>query len=194
MQKQQKTHFGAREVEHSEKTQLVKQVFSAVAPSYDNMNQLMSFGLHNGWKQAMVREIIPGSLLDLASGTGDIVRLYQQKMHQMNRKEQIWATDINPEMLKAGRDKLINANVIAGLEFACANAESLPFASDSFDNCTIAFGIRNVTDIPLALSEMLRVLKPGGKCTILEFSHVQTPLVRDIYQAYSQHIIPQMGK
>jgi demethylmenaquinone methyltransferase/2-methoxy-6-polyprenyl-1,4-benzoquinol methylase len=188
------THFGYKSVDVAQKEPLVKGVFSSVASNYDLMNDVMSFGIHRAWKCQMLDLLTDPSkdLLDVAGGTADIALRYWQKTTIY--KPKIIACDINHDMLKAGRDKLINQNILAGIEFACGNAQSLPFSDMSFGYYTIAFGIRNVTHIDQALAEAYRVLKPGGKFVCLEFSSPTNQLVGKIYDLYSFNLIPLFGK
>jgi demethylmenaquinone methyltransferase/2-methoxy-6-polyprenyl-1,4-benzoquinol methylase len=186
------THFGYKTVPEDEKSLLVRKVFSSVATRYDVMNDLMSAGLHHLWKDAMVA-LLPstGKLLDVAGGTGDIAARYLKKTHAATP---VTICDINQEMLEAGRDRAIDRNQLHAIEWICGDAESLPFEDKTFDAYSIAFGIRNVTHIDKALGEAYRVLKPGGKFVCLEFSHVTVPLLASIYDQYSFHLIPKIGK
>jgi demethylmenaquinone methyltransferase/2-methoxy-6-polyprenyl-1,4-benzoquinol methylase len=194
MTEQQSVNFGFRKVDASSKAGLVGEVFSSVADSYDIMNDLMSLTLHRRWKKEFVGQLRPQSgekILDLASGTGDIAKLIIEKAPGCK----VITSDINYEMLKNGRDRFINENV--GLGSAApiiADAEKLPFQSKSFDAVTIAFGIRNVTNIENALSEAYRVLKTGGRFYCLEFSKVQGANLAKIYDFYSFKVIPRIGK
>jgi ubiquinone/menaquinone biosynthesis methyltransferase len=156
----------------------------------------MSLGLHSLWKKKMLAELtnLNGTLLDVAGGTGDISTLYYNKAKSHNRTPTIILTDINLAMLNIARDKLINNNILAGINLICSDAEKLPFPSMHFDYYTIAFGIRNVTHIEAALAEAYRVLKPGGKFICLEFSQVDNPALAKLYDFYSFKVIPQMGK
>jgi demethylmenaquinone methyltransferase/2-methoxy-6-polyprenyl-1,4-benzoquinol methylase len=184
----QKTHFGFKEVEVSEKEPLVQEIFTNVASKYDIMNDFMSLGIHKLWKNEMMKEIAPADhevLLDLAGGTGDIAARYIAK-----GGKKVIVSDLNEEMLKEGKKKLNNPKI----SWVQANAEQLPFEDDSFDYCTISFGIRNVTNIQKALHEVYRILKPGGKFVCLEFSNVEAPIVKQIYDFYSFKIIPNIGK
>lgn len=189
-----KTHFGYREVPTEDKASLVGEVFRSVAPKYDIMNDLMSFGLHRLWKrftlqQAAVRE--GQHVLDVASGTGDLAKAFAQRV---GRSGKVIMTDINEAMLSVGRDRMTDAGIVGNIEFVLANAECLPFAENDFDLVTIAFGLRNVTDKAAALRSMYRVLKPGGKLLVLEFSQATHPLLQKIYDAYSFNVIPKMGE
>lgn len=185
-----KVKFGFKEVSDTDKQTLVSQVFSSVAHKYDVMNDVMSLGVHRLWKARLIDELQPNkSLLDMASGTGDIAKLYYNKCTNPD----ITLCDINQDMLQVGRDKLIDSNIYQGLKFTCCNAESLPFDDFSFDYYTIAFGIRNVTNISNALQEAYRVLKPGGKIIVLEFAKINNKNLAKIYDFYSMNIIPQLG-
>ena len=172
---QQQTHFGFQEVPWARKRALVSQVFDSVAQRYDVMNDFMSMGVHRLWKRFFVEfaQIQPNmQVLDLASGTADIAGLIANQLGPSGR---VVASDINVNMLRLGRDKLINRGQVALATYCIANAEELPFADKSFDRVTIGFGLRNVTDKQQALREMRRVLKPGGQALILEFSKVKQP-------------------
>jgi len=185
------TDFGYREVSPEEKTQLVGRVFSSVARRYDLMNDLMSLGIHRLWKRHFVAScgIHSGQkLLDLAGGTGDIARLAH------GRGAEVCVADINYDMLTVGRSRMDAIGLVRGLDWLQVNAETLPFVSDHFDHLTIAFGLRNVTWREKALSEMYRVLKPGGRVHILEFSKVGLPALAKIYDAWSFEVLPRLGQ
>ncbi|MFG1410864.1 bifunctional demethylmenaquinone methyltransferase/2-methoxy-6-polyprenyl-1,4-benzoquinol methylase UbiE [Xanthobacter sp. VTT E-85241] len=196
-QDQPDTHFGYRTVPLDEKQTLVDEVFHKVARRYDIMNDFMSGGLHRAWKDAMVSKVRPPQgarafrLLDLAGGTGDVSF---RVVGAGGAGTQAVVADINREMLAVGRERAEKRSLSDRVEFVDANAESLPFADASFDAVTIAFGIRNVPRIPLALSEMKRVLKPGGRALVLEFSRVDVPLLDKIYDFYSFRVIPELGR
>ena len=185
------THFGYQQVPEGEKARRVGDVFKSVAPSYDVMNDLMSLGLHRVWKRfalemSGVRE---GSrVLDVASGSGDLAAAFAKRVGPSG---EVWMTDINAAMLSVGRDKLIDAGVFAPL--ALCDAEKLPFASNTFDCVSVAFGLRNMTHKEAALAEMTRVTRPGGRVIVLEFSRPWKPLAR-AYDAYSFTILPALGK
>lgn len=186
------THFGFTQVPRSEKAQRVGQVFSSVANRYDVMNDLMSFGLHRLWKRFAIElcHVRAGQrILDLAGGTGDLAR---QLAALTGAEGQVVLGDINREMLSVGRERLLNEGVL--VNFAQMNAECLPFPDNSFDLITIAFGLRNVTDKDAALSSMYRILKPGGRLLVLEFSHVQVAPLKPLYDFYSFRVLPFMGK
>ena len=184
--------FGYERVTPEEKTTRVRGVFDSVAPSYDLMNDLMSGGLHRLWKRFALLQtgLRPGQrALDVASGTGD---LGAGLARQVGKEGLAVLTDINREMLSRGRDRLIDKGLGAQAAFAIANAESLPFADGSFDCVTIGFGLRNVTDKAAALASMRRVLRPGGRLLVLEFSRPR-PEIRAAYDAYSFNVLPRLG-
>ncbi len=188
------THFGYREVKVGEKASLVRQVFDSVAGKYDLMNDLMSLGVHRIWKRYFVAAsgVEPGQrVLDLAGGTGDIAALLSQRV---GAGGSVVLSDINAAMLDVGRQRLEDRGLVGNIEYCLANAESLPFRNGEFDAVTIAFGLRNVTDQPAALREMLRVLKPGGRALILEFSRVEAEGLKKLYDGYSFGILPKLGK
>ena len=185
------THFGFQQVSEGEKSARVREVFKSVAPSYDVMNDLMSGGMHRLWKRFTVdlANVKPGEkVLDVASGSGDLAMAFARLV---GARGQVWQTDINEAMLKVGRDRLINSGL--SLPAALCDAEKLPFASESFDLVSVAFGLRNMTHKDVALAEMARVLKPGGRLLVLEFSKVHTSLTK-AYDAYSFNILPLLGK
>ena len=194
-QEQQKTtHFGYREVPLREKTGLVREVFESVAGKYDLMNDLMSLGVHRAWKQdfAAYSGVLPGDrVLDLAGGTGDIAALMSKRV---GGSGQVVLTDINEAMLDVGRRRLDDKGIVHNVTYALVNAEALPFGESEFDAVTIAFGLRNVTDKDAALREMHRVLKPGGRALILEFSEVQPELLNKAYDTWSFGVLPVLGK
>ncbi|MGH8235301.1 MAG: bifunctional demethylmenaquinone methyltransferase/2-methoxy-6-polyprenyl-1,4-benzoquinol methylase UbiE [Rhodanobacteraceae bacterium] len=188
------THFGYREVPVAEKKKLVGEVFSSVAGKYDVMNDLMSFGIHRLWKRHFIATsgVRPGDrVLDLAGGTGDIAALL---LPRVGKAGEIVIGDINAAMLGAGRDRLLDRGLLEGLRWAQLNAEELPFPDNSFDAVTIAFGLRNVTDKGNALAEMHRVLKPGGRALILEFSRVNQEWLKPLYDFHSFRVLPRIGK
>ena len=184
------THFGFQSVDPAEKAQRVRGVFDSVAPKYDLMNDLMSMGLHRAWKAytVMVANVREGSqVLDIAGGTGDLALAFAKKVGSTGR---VVHTDINEAMLRTGRDRLLDAGVC--LPTLVCDAEKLPFPSDHFDVVSVAFGLRNMTDKDAALKEMNRVLKPGGKLLVLEFSKVAKPLEK-AYDWYSFNVLPKLG-
>jgi demethylmenaquinone methyltransferase/2-methoxy-6-polyprenyl-1,4-benzoquinol methylase len=168
-----KTHFGYEQVDETSKAGKVREVFRSVAPSYDVMNDLMSAGMHRLWKRFTVNlaAVRPGQrVLDVASGSGDLAKAFAELAGPQG---QVWQTDINAAMLGVGRDRLVNAGLL--LPALQCDAEKLPFPDDYFDLTTVAFGLRNMTHKDRALAEMTRVLKPGGKLIVLEFSKVAAP-------------------
>ncbi|MBX3588533.1 MAG: bifunctional demethylmenaquinone methyltransferase/2-methoxy-6-polyprenyl-1,4-benzoquinol methylase UbiE [Ramlibacter sp.] len=185
------THFGFESVEERDKARRVRGVFDSVAPRYDVMNDLMSMGLHRAWKAytVMVANLREGSrVLDIAGGTGDLALAFARKV---GASGQVVHTDINEAMLRTGRDRLLDAGV--ALPTLVCDAEKLPFDEASFDVVSVAFGLRNMTDKDAALAEMNRVLKPGGKLLVLEFSRVAKPLEK-AYDWYSFNVLPRLGK
>ncbi|GAB4199668.1 MAG: bifunctional demethylmenaquinone methyltransferase/2-methoxy-6-polyprenyl-1,4-benzoquinol methylase UbiE [Wenzhouxiangellaceae bacterium] len=188
------THFGYREVAASEKNRLVRGVFDSVASRYDLMNDLMSGGIHRLWKRHFIATsgIRSGSrVLDLAGGTGDIARLLHRRVGEQGR---VLLSDINPNMLAIGRQRMEDSGIVRGMDYLLVNAEAIPLPDRSVDAITIAFGLRNVTDKPRALREMQRVLRPGGRALILEFSQVRSALLSQLYDAYSFKILPRLGQ
>ncbi len=184
------THFGYEQVPEHEKVHKVAGVFHSVAANYDVMNDLMSAGLHRLWKAFTVAQagIRPGfRVLDIAAGTGDLTRAFARKAGPTG---EVWHTDINESMLRAGRDRLINEGFL--LPSLICDAERLPFPDNYFDRVSVAFGLRNMTHKDVALAEMRRVLKPGGKLLVLEFSKV-TPLLQKPYDIYSFKVLPWLG-
>ena len=185
------THFGYESVDERDKARRVRGVFDSVAPSYDLMNDLMSLGLHRLWKAytVMVADLHEGDrVLDIAAGTGDLALAFARRVGASGR---VVHTDINEAMLRGGRDRLIDAGVV--LPTLVCDAEQLPFADASFDRVSVAFGLRNMTHKDLALREMQRVLRPGGKLLVLEFSKVAKPLTR-AYDWYSFQVLPRLGR
>jgi demethylmenaquinone methyltransferase / 2-methoxy-6-polyprenyl-1,4-benzoquinol methylase len=184
------THFGFKTVDENEKAKQVRGVFDSVASKYDVMNDLMSAGLHRGWKAytVLVSGAAAGSrVLDVAGGTGDLALAFAKKVGDAG---QVVHTDINEAMLRVGRDRLVDAGY--AVPTLVCDAEKLPLPSDYFDVVTVAFGLRNMTHKELALAEMARVLKPGGKLLVLEFSKVAKPLEK-AYDWYSFNILPKLG-
>ncbi len=189
---EKKTHFGYEEVSWKDKQSRVNQVFSSVAGRYDLMNDLMSMGLHRLWKDEAVRILAPEegeTIVDLAGGTGDLSRRILKRMHG---RGQVILSDINLAMLREGVKRLDRSGHLSGVHYCVLNAETLPFEAASVDGITIGFGLRNVRDQAAALKEMFRVLKPGGRALILEFSKMHGPLAKP-YDWYSFHILPKMG-
>lgn len=188
-----KTHFGYQEVSWDQKQRKVNAVFDAVADQYDIMNDLMSLGLHRLWKQftLSMSHVRPGqSVLDLAGGSGDLTRLLAKRVTQTG---QVVLADINEAMLRRGRDRLLDEGILAPVVYTLANAECLPFDDNSFDCITMGFGLRNVRDKDAALRSMFRVLKPGGRVMILEFSKPQA-FLDPLYQIYLFSVLPFLGK
>lgn len=195
------THFGFQTVKTQDKQKLVRNVFDRVAQKYDIMNDVMSGGLHRLWKNELIHALRPSAgmrLLDMAGGTGDIAFRFLESARKNpangENPAQVTVCDINASMLEVGRDRAIDRGILDNIEWVCANAEDLSFPDNHFDAYTIAFGIRNVTRIDKALKEAYRVLKPGGRLLVLEFSTVDLPLLGDLYDAYSFHFIPRFGQ
>lgn len=193
--------FGFKKVDRDEKANLVKEIFSGVAKKYDLMNDLMSAGIHRLWKDKMVEEITNYEsgitnlkIIDVAGGTGDIAFRIAKKLRAARKNFSIDVVDINQEMLDVGKVRAVDLNFFSDLKFTCCDGEKLCFASEIFDFFTIAFGIRNFTNIDLALAEAYRVLKPGGKFICLEFSKVNDYFLQKIYDAYSFKVIPKIGE
>lgn len=185
------THFGFQNIPEAEKEKRVAAVFDSVADRYDLMNDLMSGGIHRLWKMQTIRHanVQAGEkVLDVAGGTGDLARAFFKKAGDSG---EVWLTDINFEMLQRGRDRLLNEGIV--LPSAQCDAENLPFLSDYFDCVTVSFGLRNMTHKEVALKEMHRVLKTGGRLLVLEFSKI-TPALAPFYDFYSFKIIPKIGK
>ncbi|WP_181707928.1 bifunctional demethylmenaquinone methyltransferase/2-methoxy-6-polyprenyl-1,4-benzoquinol methylase UbiE [Chthonobacter rhizosphaerae] len=190
-------YFGFRTVDVAEKQDMVDEVFHRVARRYDLMNDLMSGGLHRLWKDALVSRLAPPRsgrrpfrVVDVAGGTGDVAfRIVDRSAGHA----QVTVADINGSMLQVGRERA-EARRVQGVDFVEANAEALPFEDGRFDAYTIAFGIRNVPRIDVALKEAFRVLRPGGRFLCLEFSAVDVPFMDKVYEAYSMHVIPAMGR
>jgi len=185
------THFGFQTVDEAQKAQRVRGVFDSVASKYDVMNDLMSLGLHRAWKAytVAVANLGPGDrVLDLAAGTGDLARAFARKVGPGGL---VMHTDINEAMLRQGRERLIDEGLL--LPTLLCDAEALPFASASFDLVSVAFGLRNMTHKERALAEMNRVLKPGARLLVLEFSKVAAPLEK-LYDWYSFRVLPRIGQ
>lgn len=185
------THFGFQTVDEQDKARHVRGVFDSVAQKYDIMNDLMSVGLHRAWKAytVMVANLKEGDrVLDIAAGTGDLSKAFAKKVGHTGL---VVHTDINEAMLRVGRDRLINAGLL--IPSLVCDAEHLPFPDRHFDLVSVAFGLRNMTHKDQALKEMARVLRPGGKLLVLEFSKVAQPLEK-IYDWYSFNVLPNLGK
>ena len=185
------THFGFQNVDEREKASRVRGVFDSVAPRYDLMNDLMSLGLHRAWKAftVLAADLRPGqAVLDIAGGTGDLAQAFARKVGPGGM---VVHTDINAAMLGVGRNRLLDAGVV--LATVVCDAEKLPFESERFDRVSVGFGLRNMTHKDRALAEMHRVLKPGGKLLVLEFSRVAPPLEK-AYDWYSFNILPRLGR
>jgi demethylmenaquinone methyltransferase/2-methoxy-6-polyprenyl-1,4-benzoquinol methylase len=191
---QKTTHFGFKQVEWNEKQQRVAGVFDSVAERYDLMNDVMSFGIHRLWKRFAIEQsgARPGQrILDLAGGTGDLaVRLSRM----VGAEGEVVVGDINASMLEVGRSRLLDRGITGNVSFVQANAEALPFPPGSFDCITIAFGLRNVTDKQRALASMYKVLKPGGRVLVLEFTKPVLPGLKQAYDLYSFRVLPLMGR
>lgn len=188
------THFGYKDVDSDAKAGLVAGVFHSVAARYDIMNDLMSGGVHRIWKRFTIE--LSGvrrgnAVLDVAGGTGDLAARFAEIVGDKGR---VVLADINDSMLQVGRDKLIDTGKLANIEFVQADAQYLPFPDNSFDCVSIAFGLRNVTDKGMALRSMLRVLKPGGRLLVLEFSKPENELLSKAYDTYSFNVLPRIGK
>ncbi len=196
MARAQETHFGFEKVNLADKQARVDDVFASVARRYDLMNDLMSGGLHRAWKDALVTALNPPrsgkafSVLDVAGGTGDVA---QRVIEAGGPGTRVTVLDINEDMLAVGRERAAQRG-LDGIDFAHGNAEALPFADKSFDAVTIAFGIRNVPRIEMALAEARRVLRTGGRFLCLEFSHTDVPGLDRLYEFYSLNVIPAMGE
>ena len=189
-----KTHFGYQQVEREEKPGLVANVFHSVADRYDLMNDLMSAGIHRVWKRFTIEvsAVRPGQrVLDIAGGTGDLTARFAELV---GPEGEVVLADINDSMLKVGRDKLIDSGHVSNIDYVQADAENLPFPDKHFDIVSIAFGLRNVTDKDRALRSMLRVLKPGGRLLVLEFSKPESELIGRAYDTYSFRVLPLLGK
>lgn len=194
------THFGFRNVNVAEKAGLVRGVFDAVASRYDVMNDAMSAGMHRVWKNAFVAQLDPRPgmrLLDVAGGTGDIAFRALERANQRTSAKapaEVIVCDINHNMLKVGRERAAERRLPHQLQWVCGDAERLPVPDHSMNAYTIAFGIRNVTNVQNALNEAYRVLKPGGRFMCLEFSRVALPALEKLYDAYSFNVIPRLGQ
>ena len=186
------THFGYEEVAERDKSARVGEVFSSVAPRYDLMNDLMSFGLHRLWKRftILAARLRPGErVLDLAGGTGDLARLALAR-----GAGEVVVADVSPSMLEAGRDRLLDRVPAGRLRFVGADAERLPFAPGSFDCVLMGFGLRNVTRLERALASVRECLRPAGRFVVLEFSRVTVPALQPLYDRYSFSVLPRLGE
>ncbi|MBC3214423.1 bifunctional demethylmenaquinone methyltransferase/2-methoxy-6-polyprenyl-1,4-benzoquinol methylase UbiE [Serratia fonticola] len=193
-QTQETTDFGFRTVARDEKQAMVANVFHSVAAKYDVMNDLMSFGIHRIWKRFTIdcSGVRRGQrVLDLAGGTGDLAAKFSRMVGEQG---QVVLADINDSMLKMGREKLRDHGIVGNISYVQANAEALPFPDNYFDCITISFGLRNVTDKDKALRSMFRVLKPGGRLLVLEFSKPLLEPLSKAYDAYSFHVLPKIGE
>ena len=194
MSEQKTTHFGYKTVPVEKKAEKVGEVFHSVAARYDIMNDLMSFGIHRLWKRYTIEMSAarPGqTILDIAGGTGDLTMKFARIVGDQGK---VVLADINDSMLLVGRDKLLDHGYAGNIDYVQANAEALPFAENTFDCITISFGLRNVTDKAKALESMFRVLKPGGRCLVLEFSKPSNELLEKVYDRYSFSVLPVMGR
>jgi len=188
------THFGYRQIAVEEKAAQVREVFDSVAPRYDLMNDLMSLGMHRLWKRRAVE--LAGvrrghQVLDLAAGTGDLSKRFASLVGQEGA---VVSMDINATMIERGRDRLVNLGLAGNIHYAQVNAEALPFPANQFDCISIGFGLRNVTHKQRALEEMFRVLRPGGRALVLEFSHPTSLPLRKAYDLYSFLVLPALGR
>jgi len=194
MSEENTTHFGYQQVPTGQKAAKVAEVFHSVAAKYDLMNDLMSLGIHRLWKRYTIEMsgVRRGHrVLDIAGGTGDLAAKFSELV---GPEGQVVLADINDSMLKVGRSRMVDRGIIGNIQYAQANAECLPFPDNHFDLITIAFGLRNVTDKDKALASMFRILKPGGRLLVLEFSKPVTPGLGPIYDQYSFKLLPLMGK
>ena len=188
------THFGYKTVNVEEKAEKVAEVFHSVAGKYDLMNDLMSAGIHRLWKRMTIEMsgVRRGhSVLDIAGGTGDLTAKFSRIV---GPEGTVVLADINDSMLKVGRDRLMDRGIVDNIRFSQADAQHLPFPDNTFDVISIAFGLRNVTDKDMALRSLLRVLKPGGRLLVLEFSKPENPILSKVYDSYSFSILPKLGK
>ncbi|NVK23032.1 MAG: bifunctional demethylmenaquinone methyltransferase/2-methoxy-6-polyprenyl-1,4-benzoquinol methylase UbiE [Kangiellaceae bacterium] len=188
------THFGYETVSKKDKAGKVAEVFHSVAGKYDVMNDLMSFGIHRVWKRYTIERAAARrgqKVLDIAGGTGDLTAKFSKIVGD---KGQVILADINDSMIKVGRSKLVDNGIVGNVDYVQANAECLPFPDNYFDRITIAFGLRNVTEKENALQSMYRILKPGGRLLVLEFSKPILPILSKAYDTYSFSLLPFMGK
>lgn len=189
-----KTHFGFKQIDKEQKESMVADVFHSVAAKYDLMNDVMSLGIHRIWKRYTIdcSGIRPGQkVLDLAGGTGDLAAKFSRIVGETG---QVTLADINHSMLMVGKEKLTNMGIMANLNYVQANAEALPFPDNHFDLVTMAFGLRNVTEKSNALASIFRVLKPGGRLLVLEFSKPTSDVLSKVYDTYSFHLLPKIGQ
>lgn len=194
MPKNEQTHFGYQQVPTEEKASKVAEVFHSVADQYDVMNDLMSFGVHRLWKRFTIQKSgakYGDRILDIAGGTGDLASKFSKIVGSAG---EVILSDINGSMLQNGRSRLIDMGIAGNVNYVQANAECLPFPDNHFDVITIAFGLRNVTDKDSALRSMNRILKPGGRLLVLEFSKPVVPGLNTVYDQYSFKLLPLMGK
>ena len=192
--KPETTHFGFTEVPVEDKVNKVAEVFHSVAGNYDIMNDVMSMGIHRFWKKFTMDQAAPRAghrVLDLAGGTGDLAKVFARKV---GKEGEVVLADINSSMLTEGRRRMADAGIAGNIRYAQVNAECLPFPDDYFDIVTIAFGLRNVTDKDAALRSINRVIKPGGKLLVLEFSKPTSETLSKVYDTYSFKVLPLMGK
>jgi demethylmenaquinone methyltransferase/2-methoxy-6-polyprenyl-1,4-benzoquinol methylase len=188
------THFGYKTVDVEEKAGKVAEVFHSVADNYDLMNDLMSAGIHRLWKRVAIEMsgVRSGhTVLDIAGGTGDLAAKFSRLV---GPEGTVVLADINQSMLRVGRDRLIDRGISSNVRFSQADAQHLPFPDNTFNLITIAFGLRNVTDKDMALRSMLRVLKPGGRLLVLEFSKPNNVVLSKLYDSYSFNVLPKLGK
>jgi len=188
------THFGFKDVPVEEKAGKVAEVFHSVADKYDVMNDLMSFGIHRLWKRYTIEMsgVRKGhKVLDIAGGTGDLAAKFSRIVGDSG---EVVLSDINASMLGVGRSRMVDRGLLSNMEYVQANAESLPFPDNYFDCITIAFGLRNVTEKANALKSMYRIVKPGGRVLVLEFSKPASPLLSKVYDLYSFNILPKIGE
>ena len=191
---EESTHFGYKTIPAKDKASYVAGVFDSVANKYDIMNDIMSGGVHRIWKHITVEisRVKPGQkVLDVAGGTGDLAAKFAKRVGPSGH---VVLSDINQSMLDVGRDRLIDKGLVKNISYVLADAQTLPFQDDSFDIVSIGFGLRNVTDKDRALISMRRVLRPGGKLLILEFSKPYSDIISKLYDEYSFKIIPKLGK
>lgn len=189
-----RSHFGFREVSELEKTELVKNVFSSVVDQYDFMNDLMSFGLHRMWKDiAIIHSGVKKGhkVLDVAAGSGDLT---QRLIERVGKGGRVVSVDISQPMLAKGMRQMVDKGYIENVDYTLCNAETLPFRDQYFDCVSISFGLRNITRISSSLRSMFRVLRPGGRVLILEFSKPPSKMLKRIYDQYSFSIIPRLGR